>query len=280
MPRLPQLALQNSVAVLSGAAGGIGSAIALNLARRGCHLALCDIKSDALAQTAAACRACGITVSEHVFDVADAEAIAAVPDAVQASHGRVNILINCAGVALGGRFNQVSVEEFEWLFEINFLSVVRMTKAFLPLLESEPQAQIVNLSSVLGLIGAAGQCAYSASKFAIRGLSEALGNEFEMLGKNIGVSVVYVGGVRTGMAKNARAAAVLPLADVERLQGIWQNLLRIPPEPVAEAIVSGLERRKVRILCGVDATRVDLVQRLMPTRYWALFRNLPYLKDI
>jgi short-subunit dehydrogenase len=273
MASQPTLSLKDAVAVVTGAAGGIGGAIALNLARRGCRLALADYKPEPLAQTATAARASGVEVSEHVFDIADPDAIAALPDLVQARHGRVSILVNCAGVALGGTFAQVSIEEFEWLFQINFWSVVRMTKAFLPLLEREAEAQIVNISSVFGLIGAPGQCAYSASKFAVRGFSEVVRHELSLAGKHVGVTVVHPGGVRTGIAKNARIAAAMPKTDVDRMQGVWDKLLRDSPESVAETIVAGIERREKRILCGADATRVDVIQRLMPVRYWNFFRK-------
>lgn len=273
MPRQPTLPLKDAVAVVTGAAGGIGGAIALNLARRGCHLALADFKAEPLAQTATAARALGVEVSEHVFDIADASVIAGLPAVVQTRHGRVSILVNCAGVALGGTFAQVSLEEFEWLFEINFWSVVRMTKAFMPLLEQQPQAQIVNISSVFGLIGPPGQAAYSASKFAVRGFSEALRHELDLAGKNVGVTVVHPGGVRTGIAKNARLAAGLPKADAERMEGTWEKLLRDSPESVAETIVAGIERRERRILCGADATRIDVIQRLLPAGYWDFFRK-------
>jgi len=273
MPRQRELSLKNAVAVVTGAGGGIGGAIARNLARRGCHLALADFQGEALAQTAQAAQQAGVEVSEHVFDIADASAIAALPELVAARHGRVTILVNCAGVALGGTFAQVTLEEFSWLFEINFWSVVRMMKAFLPLLEREAEAQIVNISSVFGLIGPPGQTAYAASKFAIRGLSESLGHELEMAGKHVGVTVVHPGGVRTGIAKNARIAAAVPQTEVERMAATWDKLLRDEPDAVAETIVAGLVRRDKRILCGADSTRIDVIQRLMPENYWNLFRK-------
>ena len=273
MQRPAILSLKNAVAVVTGAAGGIGGAIALSLARRGCHLALADYKAEPLKKTAEAARACGVEVSEHVFDIADARAIAALPQVVQARHGRVTVLVNCAGVALGGTFEQVSLEDFEWLFQINFWAVIRMMKAFLPLLEKEAEAQIVNISSVFGLIGPPGQCAYSASKFAVRGVSEVLRHELDLAGKHIGITVVHPGGVRTGIAKNARIAAAMPKEQVDRMERLWEKLLRNSPESVAEKIVAGLERRQKRILCGADSTRIDVIQRLMPANYWNLFRK-------
>ena len=273
MPRPATLCLKNAVAVVTGAGGGIGGAIARKLASKGCHLALADYQAEPLAQTAAAARECGIEASEHVFDIAEASAITSFPQAVEARHGRVTVLVNCAGVAMGGTFEQVSLEEFEWLFQINFWSVVRMMKAFLPLLQKEAAAQIVNISSVFGLIGPPGQSAYSASKFALRGLSEALRHELETMGKHVGVTVVHPGGVRTNIAKNARVAAAIPKEEVDRMQGLWDKLLRASPESVAETIVAGVERREKRILCGSDAGRVDAIQRLMPASYWNLVRK-------
>ncbi len=259
--------------MVTGAAGGIGGAIALNLARRGCHLALSDYKTEPLARNAEAARACGVEVSEHVFDIADAGAIAAFPAAVEARHKRLTLLFNCAGVALGGTFAQISLEEFDWLFQINFWSVARMMKAFLPMLERESQAQIVNISSIFGLIGPPGQSAYATSKFAVRGLSEVVRHELDLAGKNIGVTVVHPGGVRTGIAKNARIAAAMPQEDHSRVSHVWDKLLRDSPESVAETIVSGVERREKRIVCASDAKRVDFIQRLMPVGYWNLIRK-------
>jgi short-subunit dehydrogenase len=212
-------------------------------------------------------------VREHIFDIADANAIVRFQTAVHARHGRVDVLVNCAGVALGGTFEQVSLEEFEWLFQINFWSVVRMMEAFLPLLLTEADAQIVNISSVFGLVGPPGQSAYAASKFAVRGVSEALRHELELAGKHVGVTVVHPGGVRTGIAKNARIAAAMPKEQVDRMQGLWEKLLKDSPESVAERIVAGVERRERRILCGADARRVDTIQRLILSSYWNLFRK-------
>lgn len=257
--------------MVTGAGGGLGTAIALNLARRGCHLALTDFKPELLAPTAAAARSCGVTVSEHVFDISDPAAIATFPDAVQAQHGGVAVLVNCAGVALAGSFEQVSLEEFAWLFDINFWSVVRMTKAFLPLLKQASQAQIVNLSSIFGLVGTGGQVAYSASKFAIRSVSESLHQEFEVSCPHIGVTSVHPAGVRTPIARNTRVAAGMPQEAVDR--DLWERPLTDPPEVAAETIVNALIHRKKRVLVGKLAVMADIVQRITPAHYSAVFRR-------
>jgi short-subunit dehydrogenase len=146
-------------------------------------------------------------------------------------------------------------------------------KAFMPLLEREAEAQIVNISSIFGLIGPPGQSAYSASKFAVRGVSEVVRHELDVAGKHIGVTVVHPGGVRTGIAKNSRIAAAMPQAERDRMEAIWPKLLTDDPATIAEQIVTGAEKRTKRIVCGASATRVDVIQRLMPVGYWNLFRN-------
>ncbi len=158
--------INDCVAVLTGAGSGIGRALALALAQKNCHLALADLNTDALAETAAQARALGVRVSEHRLNVADREAVAALPEAVMTEHGKVDLLINNAGVALGGNFDQVSTENFDWLMSINFDAVVCMCRAFLPLLKQRPAARVINISSLFGLITPAGQTAYCASKFA------------------------------------------------------------------------------------------------------------------
>jgi short-subunit dehydrogenase len=268
-----KLPLRNGVAVITGAAGGIGGALASILAGRGCHLALADIQAEDLAAVAEKARHSGVKVSEHVFDVADAQAIRELPEAVRSCHGRATVLVNNAGVALGGSFDEVSEEEFKWLFEINFWSVLRMIKAFLPLLREQPAAQIVNISSVLGLIGPPSQCAYSASKFAVRGLSEVLRHELEEENSLVRVSVVHPGGVRTGIAVHARVAAAAGREVTDAEASRYEKLLSLAPEKAAAQIVRGLERRRKRILVGNDARMIDLIQRCWPAHYWYFLRK-------
>ena len=147
-----------------------------------------------------------IQVTRHALDVADSAAITALPQAIFAAHGGLDLLVNNAGVALGGTFEDVAADDFDWLFSINFQGVVRMTRAFLPLLKASDDARLVNVSSVFGLIAPPGQAAYCASKFAVRGFSECL--RHELAGTSVGVSVVHPGGVATSIARNARGAGV------------------------------------------------------------------------
>ncbi|MGO8829286.1 MAG: SDR family NAD(P)-dependent oxidoreductase [Steroidobacteraceae bacterium] len=266
--------LKDRAAVITGAAGGIGRAIALSLARRGCHLALADVDEPGLAQTQAQAAPSGVRVSCHRLDVASREAVAELPAQVLGAHGRVDLLFNNAGVALVGNFEQVSEADFDWLMEINFHGVVRMTRAFLPLLKAGDDSRIVNLSSVFGLISPPGQCAYSASKFAVRGFSNALRHELD--GSQVGVSVVHPGGVATAIAQNARLARDLPAEQLRLRLELADKLLRMPPQKAGEIIVRGVEKRRSRILVGRDAAIIALIERLAPVNYWrVLGRGAP-----
>src|SRR5215218_2619332 len=257
-----RMKLVNRTAVVTGAAGGIGRAISLSLARRGCHLALADVNETGLAQTAQMAAAIGVRVTCHLLDVAGRAAVAALPEAVTALHPSVDLLINNAGVALGGTFEEVSEEDFEWLFAINFWGVVRMTRAFLPVLKASDDARIVNVSSVYGLVAPAGQTAYAASKFAVRGFSAALGHELRET--TIGVTVVHPGGVATSIADNARMPKDKPEDEVAQGREEMNRVLKLPPETAAEIIVGGIERRQARVLVGSDARMISVIERMAP----------------
>lgn len=258
--------------MITGAANGIGRAIAVSLARRGCHLALADINEDGLAGTAELIREHGVRVSRHRLDVSDRVAVAQFPDLVAAEHGSVDVLVNNAGVAIGGTFEQVSDEDFEWLFEINFWGVVRMTRAFMPLLRASEDARVVNLSSIYGVVAPPEQTAYAASKFAVRGFSEALRHELE--GSRVGVTVVHPGGIATSIAENARLPAGVTEVEIEQRRRKYRKLLRLPPEIAGETIVRGIERRQERVLIGSDAKKISLIARLVPVSYWKVLRLL------
>ena len=267
-----RMRLEGRTAVITGAAGGIGRAIAVSLARRGCHLALADIDETGMEGTEALARPHGISVSRHFINVADRYAVADFPARVAAEHSGVDLLINNAGVAVGGTFEQVSDEDIEWLFEINFWGVVRMTRAFMPALRASDDARVVNLSSLFGLIAPPEQVAYASSKFAVRGFSEALRHEME--GSSVGVTVVHPGGVATSIAENARVPAGASTEEIERRREMFRKLLRLPPEVAGETIVRGVEHRKSRILVGSDAKVMSMIARVMPVSYWKIIARM------
>ncbi|MDP4026025.1 SDR family NAD(P)-dependent oxidoreductase [Methylobacterium sp. NEAU 140] len=271
---------QGAVGLVTGAGGGIGAALALELARRGCALMLVDRDADGLARTARAAAQAGAAVETAVIDLVDAAAIRALPEAVAARFGGLDLLVNNAGVALGGRFADTHLDDFEWLMDVNLRAVVRLCHAFLPMLTARPAAQIVNVSSVFGLIGVPEQVAYCTSKFAVRGFSEALRHEYA--GTGLGVSVVHPGGVATAIARNARnprlpddpvAAEAARLA-IEAGRVAFEKFLTLAPERAAAEIARGIERRAPRILIGRDARNIALIQRLMPAGYWGLIARL------
>ena len=263
--------IRGCVAVVTGAGGGIGRALALDLAGRGAALALTDRDAVTLAETAVQARAKGVEVSEHVFDMADAAAVAALPEAVMARHGRADLLINNAGVALAGDFEQIGLDDFEWLMAINFWGPVRMCKAFLPLLRQRPAAHIVNISSLFGLLAPPGQTAYCAAKFGVRGFSESLRHELDET--EIGVTVVHPGGVRTNISNNARIPAGANSPDLAERMQKFNAFLTIEPADAAREILDGVEKRRPRVLIGADGRRGDRLQRLMPGRYWKIMKR-------
>lgn len=261
---------RDSVAVVTGAGSGIGRALAKRLVAEGiAGLAIADVNREGLDETAAMLG--DTTVSQHVVDVSDRTAMQAFVDAVISEHGRVTHVINNAGVALGGTLREVTLDEIEWLMGVNFWGVVHGTKLFLPHLEKEPEAHIVNISSLFGLVAPPGQTAYCASKFAVRGFTEALRHELE--GMNIAVSSVHPGGVRTNIANNARIAANTEHTAEEierRLKRINRNLSTTTPDRAAEIIIKGIKKRSPRIIVGPDAQLLSWIQRLFPKRYLAI----------
>jgi len=254
------------VIVLTGAASGIGAQLTVQLAAKRAHLALVDRDEAGLAAVAAQAGASGTVISMHKLDVSDEAGIAALPAAVLAEHGHVTVLINNAGVALAGTFEEASLEDFAWLMNINFWGAVRLTRAFLPQLRVEPAAQIVLLSSIFGLIGPPGQTAYAASKFAIRGFGESLRHELQAT--RIGVTIVHPGGVATNIARDTRIGKNVDPVAAQAGIAQFQTMLKTRPEAAAARIIQGVEKREKRVLIGADAYQIDIIQRLLPVRYW------------
>lgn len=258
--------LSGGVAVVTGAGSGIGRALAQQLTAAGSGLALADIDEAGLRQTAQSLVKQGGPITLHVVDVAKEEAMKSLAREVSEKHGRVTLLINNAGVSLHGDFDEVSLDDFRWLMDINFWGTVYGVKYFLPLLKREPRAHLVNLSSVFGIIAPAGQVPYAASKFAVRGFTEALRHELQ--NSAICVSCVHPGGIRTPIARHSRLGAATPAAKCEENIARFERLARTPPEKAAAVILRGVERRSPRILIGVDAYEIDIFQRVRPATYW------------
>jgi short-subunit dehydrogenase len=254
-------------AVVTGAASGIGEALAHALARRGSDLVLLDRDAGRLGGVVAAIRGMepSVSVTAHVVDLAGAAAIAEVAEAIRREHPRIRLLVNNAGVALGGRFDQVTLEEFDWVIDVNFRAVVHLTHLLLPALKAEAGSHVANMSSLFGLVAPAGQAAYAASKFAVRGFTEAL--RHELAGDGVGVTSIHPGGVRTRIAESSRPGSGLPPEEHEAGVREFAKLLRIDPADAAETILSGIERRRGRVLIGGTARFLDVVARLLPASY-------------
>ncbi len=258
--------LSSGVAAVTGAGSGIGRALALQLAAAGSALALADVDQAGLQQTAQSLEKKSALVTTHVVDVADEDAMRSFAEDAARRHGRVTLLINNAGIALHGDFEEVSLDDCRLLMNINFWGTIYGVKYFLPMLKREKRAHIVNISSVYGMVAPAGQCAYAASKFAVRGFTEAL--RHELAGSNVGVSCVHPGGIRTQIARHARIGAGVTGTGHHEKADRFERLLRTSPEAAAARILRGAERREPRILIGADAYQVDILQRLRPATYW------------
>jgi NADP-dependent 3-hydroxy acid dehydrogenase YdfG len=232
-------------------------------------VALADKDERGVSALAAELAGRGRKVSAHPLDVADARQVEVFAAAAVAAHPRLNILINNAGVALVGQFQELSQADMDWLMDINFWGVVHGTRAFLSHFQTLPEAHIVSLSSIFGIIAPPGQTAYAAAKFAVRGFSEALRHELAMNGSSVRLLVVHPGGVRTGIARSARAGAFMT-DNKRRADGIerFEALTETSPDAAAVAILDAIEADAPRVLIGKDARRMDFLQRLLPAGYW------------
>jgi short-subunit dehydrogenase len=265
-------AINGSAAAVTGAASGIGRALALELAARGCDLALADRDEAGLLEVAAEIGKAGARkVTTHRVDVADVKQIQDFADAATSAHPKLNIVINNAGVALLGNFNEVEQAQMDWLFNINFWGVVHATRAFLPHLAQQPAAHIVNLSSIFGIIAPPGQTAYSAAKFAVRGFSESLRHELKTANSPVRLSVVHPGGVATNIVRNSRSGTGVT-DNARRADSIerFEAMAITQPAAAAQRIITGVEKNEPRILIGGDARFMDLLQRLLPVSYWSI----------
>ena len=263
---------KESVVVITGAGSGIGRALAIRLAREPiAGVAISDVNAEALAETEKLIGKQNVKVTTHKVNVADESEMCAFAEKVVSLHGRITHVINNAGVALGGTLTEVSLDDIRWLMNINFWGVVYGTKIFLPYLEKEKSAHIVNFSSLYGIIAPPGQTAHCASKFAVRGFTEALRHELE--GTNVAVSVIHPGGVKTNIANNARIGEGVTLSEKEleeKIERMNRNLSRTTPEQAAEIIVKGIKERNPRILIGYDARLISRISRIFPRRYFAV----------
>jgi len=251
-------------AVITGAGSGIGRALAVELAGRGARLALSDVDEASVQQTVATCRGLGATAHGYRLDVTDRAAVHTHADDVASDLGAVHLVVNNAGVALHGPVSELTEEDFRWVMEIDFWGVVHGTQAFLPHLAASGDGQLANVSSIFGIVAVPKQSAYNAAKFAVRGFTEALRQECRLDGTPVSVSCIHPGGVRTEIARRARATAGEDKAEMART---FDALARTSPPRAARTILRGLERDKPRILVGPDAWFLAGLPRLLGADY-------------
>jgi NAD(P)-dependent dehydrogenase (short-subunit alcohol dehydrogenase family) len=260
---------QDKVAAITGAGSGIGRALAIELARQKCDVALSDVNEEGLQETVDQVSGLGVVVTSQRVDVADREAVYAWADQVVSKHGKVNLIFNNAGVALAATVESMSYGDFEWLMDVNFWGVVHGTKAFLPHLKASGEGHIVNISSVFGLVGIPSQSAYNAAKFAVRGFTESLRQELDMMSYGVSATSVHPGGIKTGIARSSRIDSSirdLGISDVDTRQKFEKTFIT-SPDKAACVILEGVRRNQRRVLVGPDARVFDWVARLLPTTY-------------
>jgi len=266
--------LNNKVAAVTGAGSGIGQALAINLAKKGCHLALSDIDKKGLTETIKLLKPYKIKVTQQTLDVSDKKAVYGWADQVVEDHGQVNLIFNNAGVALSGTVDSLSLEDYEWVMNINFWGVVYGTKAFLPHLERSGEGHVVNISSVFGITSQPLMSGYNASKFAVRGFTESLRQDLEITNSNVSTTCIHPGGIKTNIAKCARMNS-----SVEKITGTtkekslveFERMFLHTADSAAKTILKGVCKNERRVLIGLDARVLDGVARVFPTGYQWLF---------
>jgi NAD(P)-dependent dehydrogenase (short-subunit alcohol dehydrogenase family) len=262
-------------AYVSGAASGIGRAVALRLGAHGCPVAIVDQDEDGLHATA---ELIGGPVLARTLDVRDRQAqMAVAAEVAEWAPTPLGMVFNNAGVATSQGIAEGSVEDDEWVLGINLGGVVNGTRAFLPILLQQNSGVIVNTSSVFGLVGIPFQSAYCTSKFAVRGFTESL--RHELRGTGVHAVTVHPGGVKTNIARNARyhAHPTRPGLSHEEAARNFDAMARTTPERAAEIIHEGVKAGRSRVLVGPDAYMFDALARLAPTRYYDVLAVLDRL---
>jgi short-subunit dehydrogenase len=263
---------ENKVAAITGAASGMGRSLAIQLAQQKCAVALSDVNEAGLAETVQLASQYGVKVTSRKLDVANREAMYAWAEEVVRDHGKVNLIFNNAGVALGATVDGADYDDLEWITGINFWGVVYGTKAFLPHLKATGDGHVINTSSVFGLMGVPSQSAYNATKFAVRGFTEALRQELDLERCGVSATSVHPGGIKTNIARSARMTNSIRAIGLDDQRGSekFEKLFITTADSAATTILNAVRSNKRRVLVGPDAVVIDLMVRFMPTSYQAL----------
>ena len=283
---------KDKVAVITGAGSGMGRYLAVLLAKDGADVCVCDVNEETLNETVEMLRKYNVSVSSHLLDVSDKDAIEALPGKVIEQHGKVDMVFNNAGVTTGTHFKDMDENNWDWVMGINFDGVINSTRAFIPHMVDSPEAAIVNTSSIFGMVAVPGQTVYHATKFAVRGFTESLAMEMKETNPNLQIHCVHPGHIGTNIAADARfdeenfnqdetqVSNSIFTRNAPKSQKEMGDLFReggMHPSKAAEIILNGVKKNKTRIFIGLDAKLLDLSQRIFPKHYhktWAIFMPL------
>ena len=283
---------KDKVAVITGAGSGMGRYLAVLLAKDGADVCVCDVNEETLNETVEMLRKYNVSVSSHLLDVSDKDAIEALPGKVIEQHGKVDMVFNNAGVTTGTHFKDMDENNWDWVMGINFDGVINSTRAFIPHMVDSPEAAIVNTSSIFGMVAVPGQTVYHATKFAVRGFTESLAMEMKETNPNLQIHCVHPGHIGTNIAADARfdeenfnqdetqASNSIFTRNAPKSQKEMGDMFReggMHPSKAAEIILNGVKKNRTRIFIGLDAKLLDLSQRIFPKHYhktWALFMPL------
>ncbi|WP_010200689.1 SDR family NAD(P)-dependent oxidoreductase [Psychrobacter sp. PAMC 21119] len=287
---------RNHVAAITGAGSGMGRELAIHLAQMGCHVALSDINPEQLAQTKELLVGYDVKVTMTVLDVSDNKAVQAWADDVMSDHGKVNFIFNNAGVALYSTVEGSSIDELEWVMDINFWGVVYGTKAFLPLIKNSVKGSestesgkdskarqfnehghIINISSLFGLTAQPSQSAYNSSKFAVRGFTESLRQELNIQRCGVSATCIHPGGIKTNIANSARgndSISDLGMRGGSKAISSFNKFLKFDASEAAWIILQAAATNQPRCLIGNDAKIIDAVQRVFPSSYSKILNDV------
>ena len=290
---------RNHVAAITGAGSGMGRELAIHLAKMGCHVALSDINAEQLEQTKELLIGYDIKVTMTVLDVSDNKAMRAWADSVMTEHGKVNFIFNNAGVAFSSTIEGASIEELEWVMDINFWGVVYGTKAFLPLIKNsvkqsevapddgnnqsrkfKEHGHVINVSSLFGLTAQPSYSAYNASKFAVRGFTESLRQELDIQRCGVLATCIHPGGIKTNIANSARgndSVVDVGMHTGDKAIKSFNKLLKFDASEAAWVILHAAATGQARCLIGNDAKMVDAIQRVFPSRYDQVLNDMTTL---
>jgi len=256
--------LNGKVIALTGASSGIGRSLAINLAQQGAHLALADVNEAGLKETTSMIGT-HTKITNHIVNVAERDQMHQWADDVIKEHGVVDAIINNAGVTSMHSIEDISYEDFEWVFNIDFYGVLYGVKAFLPYLKQRPESHIVNISSVNGFVPFPNNGPYNCAKHAVKALSQTLIQELH--GTPVNVTSVHPGGIKTNIVRSGRFKKGAAGNTHEEMTKNFDNIAQTSPDQAAKIIISGMLRNKHRQLVGKDAVVIELLSRLMPNRF-------------